>query len=173
MRGMNKIKTLTFIPIKIALIFIIFFQMIYFLQIKNSEIILSSSPQHKDEAIGYLQIPKIKMNLPFYSIHDKRNNVDQNIEVLSSSKEGRLVIAGHSGVGKVSFFNPLVKLEEEDKIYIIYKEQKYTYKVVEKYKEKKTGYIHIKENKNEKCLILTTCDQVNKEEQLIIRAILV
>lgn len=177
LRGMDDIKTLTFIPIKIALIIlvIIFFQVLYFLQSSNTFYLSTSSPPMYDEldVIGYLEIPKINMKLPFYAMDDSRNDVNQNIEVLASSKEGRLVIAGHSGVGKVSFFNDLKDLNLGDVVYIFYGEEQYIYHVQDIYREIKNGYIHINEAKNEEILILTTCDQINKGYQLIIKAVLV
>ena len=122
--------------------------------------------------IGYLVIDKIDMQLGFYDLNDARNNVDQNIEVLKKSQEGRLFIAGHSGVGKVSFFNDLRYLTKDDEIKIIYQDQIYYYKITNIYKEIKDGDIKVKQKDTEKILILTTCDQINKAYQLIIKAFL-
>lgn len=125
-----------------------------------------------NDFIGYLVIPKISMNLGFYDVDDERNDVNKNIEVLSKSKEGSLFIAGHSGVGKVAYFNDLAKLKINDEIIVIYKKEEYKYIVQDIYKEVKDGNIRIKTETNEKFLVLTTCDQINKGYQLVIKAIL-
>ncbi len=123
--------------------------------------------------IGYLIIDKINMRLGFYDLNDARNNVNQNIEVLPSSTEGRLFIAGHSGIGKVSFFNDLRYLKKDDEIKIVYQNNIYKYKVTNIYKEIKDGNINVKIKDKEKVLVLTTCDQITKGYQLIIKAILI
>ncbi len=141
----------------------------------NEEIIenVGISETVKNPYIGYLVIDKIKMKLGFYDLDNSRNNVDYNIEVLKQSKEGRLIIAGHSGTGKVSFFNDLIFLKKGDEIKIIYQDKEYKYQVTDIYKEIKDGDINIKQNPQEKILILTTCDQIERGKQLVIKAILI
>ena len=157
------------------LIIIISILIIIFIPKDNNykEININNIEYNTYDYLGYLVIDKIKMNLGFYDINDPRNNVDQNIEVLKSSKEGRLFIAGHSGVGKVSFFNNLRYLRKKDIIKIIYKDNIYTYQVTDIYKEIKDGSINVKIKNKEKVLVLTTCDQINKGYQLIIKAVLI
>lgn len=129
--------------------------------------------QDHTDYIGYLIIPKIKMQLGFYEPNNPKNNVNQNIEVLKNSQEGRLFIAGHSGVGKVSFFNDLRYLTLNDEINIIYQNKTYSYLITDIYKEIKDGDISVKIKDEEKVLVLTTCDQITKGYQLIIKAILI
>jgi len=122
--------------------------------------------------IGVLEIPKINFKRGFLDIKDKNNNVNKNIQVLENSampnvNGGLLVIAGHSGSGRVAFFRNLYKLKETDQIYIYYENIKYIYQVQKYYEETKDGDISIDKN-SESTLVLTTCSQTDKNKQIVI-----
>lgn len=122
--------------------------------------------------IGVLEIPKINFKRGFLDIKDKNNNVNKNIQVLENStmpnvNGGLLVIAGHSGSGRVAFFRNLYKLKENDQIYIYYENIKYIYQVQKYYEETKNGDISIDKN-SESTLVLTTCSQTDKNKQIVI-----
>ena len=122
--------------------------------------------------IGVLEIPKINFKRGFLNIKDKNNNVNKNIQVLENSampnvNGGLLVIAGHSGSGRVAFFRNLYKLKENDQIYIYYENIKYIYQVQKYYEETKDGDISIDKN-SESTLVLTTCSQTDKNKQIVI-----
>ena len=122
--------------------------------------------------VGVLEIPKINFKRGFLDIKDKNNNVNKNIQVLENStmpnvNGGLLVIAGHSGSGRVAFFRNLYKLKENDQIYIYYENIKYIYQVQNYYEETKDGDISIDKN-SESTLVLTTCSQTDKNKQIII-----
>lgn len=122
--------------------------------------------------IGVLEIPKINFKRGFLDIKDKNNNVNKNIQVLENSampnvNGGLLVIAGHSGSGRVAFFRNLYKLKENDQIYIYYENIKYIYQVQKYYEETKDGDISIDKN-SESTLVLTTCSQTDKNKQIVI-----
>lgn len=122
--------------------------------------------------VGVLEIPKINFKRGFLDIKDKNNNVNKNIQVLENSampnvNGGLLVIAGHSGSGRVAFFRNLYKLKETDQIYIYYENIKYIYQVQKYYEETKDGDISIDKN-SESTLVLTTCSQTDKNKQIVI-----
>ncbi|MBQ9833630.1 MAG: sortase [Bacilli bacterium] len=122
--------------------------------------------------VGVLEIPKINFKRGFLDIKDKNNNVNKNIQVLENSampnvNGGLLVIAGHSGSGRVAFFRNLYKLKENDQIYIYYENIKYIYQVQKYYEETKDGDISIDKN-SESTLVLTTCSQTDKNKQIVI-----
>ena len=86
--------------------------------------------QTKDNYIGILEIPKIKLQKGFYDINNKKNNVNKNIQVLKNStmpseNNSVLAIASHSGNGKKAFFKNLYKLEINDQINIYYQNKIY------------------------------------------------
>lgn len=96
--------------------------------------------------------------------------MDNNITILKESNYPQLIIlAAHSGTGKIAYFEELNKLEINDEIQITYNKETSIYKVIKIWEEQKNGKIHI-ENK-EKQLILTTCSPNHKNYQLIISCI--
>ena len=122
--------------------------------------------------IGVLEIPKINLKRGFLSIDNPDNTVSKNIQVIKESdmpdvENGLLIIAGHSGTGRLAFFKELHKLSDMDKVYIYYKNTKYTYTVIDKYEVEKTGRALIKRKKNITSLALITCNQEDKTKQII------
>lgn len=122
--------------------------------------------------IGRLEIPKIGLDRGFVSKSSKDNNIDKNITIIKEStfpdvKGGNFIIAGHSGTGPLAFFNDLYKLTKGDRIYVHYNNKKYAYKIVNIYKQKKTGKIKIYRNKEKTTLTLVTCTNNNKNTQTI------
>jgi LPXTG-site transpeptidase (sortase) family protein len=116
---------------------------------------------------GYLNIPKIGMQLGFYNYDNKLNNVNNNIEIIKTNIEDTYLLAGHSGTGKVSFFNNLRYLEIRDIVILSIGDINKEYIVVDILTIKKNGKLVI--DKKSGYLYLTTCDQVNKGYQLTIK----
>ena len=85
-------------------------------------------------------------------------------------KNGILILAAHSGIGNIAYFEKLDNLELKDHIIVIYKNKKYIYQITKIWEQKKNGYIKIKKE-NKKQLILTTCSPNKKNTQLIINCI--
>ena len=130
---------------------------------------------NKDDSIGTIIIHKINIKEPLYAINSSKNTIDQHVSILKEStspkeENSTLILAAHSGTGGVAFFKDLKELQIKDEIDIIYENKKYTYTVKEIWKEKKTGYIHINKEIG-KQLILTTCDPIEKEYQIIVNCI--
>ena len=104
-----------------------------------------------NDYIGYLTIPKINLKKGFLDMRSELNNIEQNITVIEGSsypdkEKGNFIIAAHSGSGWKAFFNDLYKLSTGDIAEISYKGKKYTYKIVNIYKQEKTGKIAIYRN---------------------------
>lgn len=153
-----------------------------FYDAENSEIIEHDGElQTEDEEelgeitndyIGYLTIPKINLKKGFLDIRSELNNVEQNITVIKGSsypdkEKGNLIIAAHSGSGWKAFFNDLYKLSTGDMAEVSYKGKKYTYKIVNIYKQEKTGTIAIYRNYDKTTLTLITCTNFDKATQTI------
>lgn len=125
-----------------------------------------------NEYIGYLTIPKINLKKGFLDMRSELNNVEQNVTVIEGSsypdkEKGNLILAGHSGSGWKAFFNDLYKLKTGDTAEISYKGKKYTYKIVNIYKQEKTGKIAIYRNYDKTTLTLITCTNFDKATQTI------
>ena len=145
----------------------------YFFEVTSNEETTEKPPYNY---IAVLEIPKIFLKRGLFSINDGNNNVDKNIEILKNSdmpdiNNGLLIIAAHSGRGRVAFFDKLNRLNEHDLVYIYYKNNKYTYEVSDIFRQEKTGSIDIVQRSYTE-LILTTCDQVNKDKQIVVRLML-
>lgn len=122
--------------------------------------------------IGYLTIPKINLHKGFLDMRSELNNVEQNVTVIEGSsypdkEKGNLILAAHSGSGWKAFFNDLYKLSTGDIAEVSYKGKKYTYKIVNIYKQEKIGKIAIYRNYNKTTLTLITCTNFDKATQTV------
>lgn len=127
--------------------------------------------------IAILEIEKINLRQYLYDINSQGNNVNKNVEIIKGSNlpdvlYGNLILAGHSGSGKVAFFNRLNELEVNDIINVYYKNIKYQYQIYNIYEIEKTGKAEIKRYKDENTLTLITC-KVNTNKQIIIVSTLI
>lgn len=141
-----------------------------FLNIEKDNINLSK--RDKNNYYMILEIPKINLKKGLYSIDSNLNNVDFNLEILSSSsmpdtQNSNLIIAGHSGTSEVSYFKNLYKLTKDDYCYIYYNGSKYIYQITNIYSQPKIGKITIYRDNNLKTLTLITCTLNNNDMQTV------
>lgn len=125
--------------------------------------------KNNDDSIGELIINKISLKEKLYDINNSKNNIEEHVTILSEI-DNTLVLAAHSGTGKIAYFERLDELNLKDEITLYYKNKKYIYNVTEIYEEKKNGYIHINKNKKRQ-LVLTTCSPKKTNYQLIVNCI--
>ena len=125
----------------------------------------------KDSPIGKITIKKIELEEYFYPINSSENTIEKHVSILKESNfPNILILAAHSGTGKIAYFEKLDYLKINDEISINYQGKSYYYIVKEIWEEKKNGYINInKELENQ--LILTTCSPKKKNYQLVINCI--
>lgn len=129
-----------------------------------------------EQPIGYLKIKSINIDKPIYDINSKHNNIEENVIILKSSlnpleESSLIILAAHSGQGKIAYFNDLDKLKIDDEIKLTYYNEEYTYKITDILIQEKNGHINIaKKDKSE--LILTTCSTKSNNKQLIIKSII-
>ena len=132
--------------------------------------------KYKEDKIGELYIKNINLRENLYKENSYLNNVDRNITILKGSTSpeitnSMIIIAAHSGTGRLAYFQNLNKLNINDKISLTYNNKEYNYTIKDIWNEKKTGTIKIpKENTNQ--LVLTTCSPNKKNYQLIINCTL-
>lgn len=146
-------------------------------EIKESTKELQVIEEKKEDKIKYiaiLKIPRINLVRGLVDSSSSLNNVNYNIEIIKGStmpnvKNGNLILAGHSGNAKVSYFRNLNKLEKNDKIIIDFNNELYTYAVVNKYEIEKSGKAKIIRNSNETTLTLITCKH-NTNKQIVVIA---
>lgn len=173
---MNKLK----IPILLLIYLVICYNIYYNIKPTTlyksiSNVNIKNSIPKQDSAIGRLIINKLNINQPLYDINHKKNNVEENVTILSgtiepSNDNSIIFLAAHSGTGKIAYFKNLDKLKAHDNITLIYKNKTYYYEVKNYWEIKKDGTITVpKEDKNQ--LILTTCSPTKDKYQLIINCI--
>lgn len=122
--------------------------------------------------IGMLEIPKINLKRGFLDINSKYNNVKYNITVIKGStfpdeRNNNLIMAAHSGVCSICFFNKLFNLSIGDKAYIDYKNVRYTYSLVNTYEVEKDGTVAIYRDYSKKVLTLITCTKNSDTKQTV------
>jgi len=138
-------------------------------------IVKISNAQKTNNSFGTIIINKINLNEELFPINSEENTIEKHVSILKEStypdKDNSLmIIAAHSGIGPIAYFQELNKLELNDEITLIIENKTYTYKVKDIWEEKKNGYINFnKENKKQ--LILTTCSPNKEGYQLVINCI--
>ena len=137
----------------------------------------NKSNASQNEYVAVVEIPSINLKRGLVSKDSPLNNIKYNISILPESDtpdsvDGNVILASHSGNTRVAFFKDLYKLKLSEYVYIYYDKYKYTYEIIEIDNQEKTGTISIK-NANYPTLILTTCNQQDKNKQLVISAKLI
>lgn len=127
------------------------------------------------EVNNKLIIEKLNISEKLFNINSKENTIEKHVEILKESimpdkKDSIMILAAHSGTGKIAYFQELDKLEKNDIVILIYKNKKYTYFVKDIWEEKKNGYIHVNKEKKRQ-LVLTTCSPTKQKYQLIVNCI--
>ena len=129
--------------------------------------------EKSNDYLGVLLIPKLNLKQGFYDINDKRNDVNQNIEILKGSlmpdiKGSSLIIAGHKGESYLGYFNNLDKLSINDELDIFYHNKKYQYTIFDIYELEKNGKISFTKNIYENYLVLTTCSKKDNRQLIVV-----
>ena len=114
------------------------------------------------EAIGYINVPKIDINLPIYHGTTKKILKDGVGHLESSSlpvggKGTHAVLAGHTGLAKGKIFDNIDKLEIGDSFYITVLDKKMEYKVDNKIIVEPNDIDAIKINPDKDYVTLVTC----------------
>jgi len=122
--------------------------------------------------VAVIKIPKIGLEKGLCAKGTYCNNVNRNIQILNESdypdkEKGNVMLAGHSGNGRVSYFRKLDKLSQDDEVSIFYNGSEYKYKVVNQYDIEKNGTANIVRNAEKSTLTLITCRH-NTNKQIVI-----
>lgn len=141
----------------------------------------TEEPQKKEEVkeqvkvnyIAVLKIPKIGLERGLVDPNSYLNNVNYNLQWIDGSsmpneENGNVIIAGHSGSARISYFRKLDKLVIGDEASIDYKGKVYNYKIVDIYDIDKTGTAEIIREKNKSTLTLITCRHNTKKQIVVI-----
>lgn len=136
-----------------------------------------SSKAISQEMLGIIEIDKIKVNLPIVEGVEKENlrvGIGHIPGTAALGTQGNCSLAGHRSYTLGRFFNRLDELNIGDKIIIITRNQKYTYKIYEKLVVTPDNLSVLKDNGKESIITLITCTPIYiATHRLIIHARLV
>lgn len=123
--------------------------------------------------IAVLKIPKIGLERGLVDPNSYLNNVNYNLEFIKGSsmpdqENGNVIIAGHSGSARISYFRKLDQLVIGDEASLNYKGKVYNYKIVDIYDIDKIGTAEIIREKNKSTLTLITCRHNTKKQIVVI-----
>ena len=122
--------------------------------------------------IGYLSVPDVNVKRGFVDINSPDNKLSKNILLVQGSsmpdvKNGNLILAGHNGRSRVSFFKDLYKLQDGAHAYVTYNGNTYDYILKNRYDVPKVGTITIERNANVNTLTLITCHKTDNHLQVV------
>lgn len=132
----------------------------------------TSKPTTQYDYIGILEIPKINLTRGFLSLNSRYNNINYNVTVINGStfpdeENNNLILAAHSGVCSVCFFDRLYNLAINDTANIYYNNIEYQYKIVDIYQVEKTGTVAIHRDSSKNTLTLITCTRYSNTKQTV------
>lgn len=140
---------------------------------EETEVKKEVKEQVKINYVAVLKIPKINLERGLVDPNSYLNNVDYNLEFIKGTsmpdeEKGNVIIAGHSGTARISYFRNLDKLVLDDKIELLYKNITYVYRVVDIYDIEKTGKARIIRNTDKNTITLITCRYGTNKQIIII-----
>ena len=116
-----------------------------------------------------IEIPSIDLKLYLEKAEDNFSNLDTYLVYYKDfNPDNKIIIFGHSGMGKGTFFNRLDELKNNDLVYIYNKNKKYKYYVNSIYIVNKKRIDILNEEKGAKKLLLITCDKNNKNNRVVV-----
>lgn len=126
----------------------------------------------KDTYDMILSIPQIELKKGIYKKEDKRNNIEENIQIHALSdypnkENSNVILLAHSGSGKKAYFKDLEQLNQDSLIELYFNQTKYIYKINNYYDIKKNGTAEIIRDSTKKTITLITCSQKDKSKQVV------
>lgn len=162
--------------IKISIILLISIFSFLIIDIKTNdikeEIIVSNyinNSKYRKYNTGVLEVPKIGIKNSIKKAMNDYSNLDDGLVYYKAlDTNNRIIIFGHSGMGKGVYFNRLDELQKGDIAYIYHDNLiiKYVLRNTTKVDYRDTSIL--KEKLNKKELLLVTCDKNNKNLRLVL-----
>lgn len=160
---------------KSSILIFYFFVSIYIInfsiQNKNNEYI------YETKSVSYanlimLKIPKINLLTKVIKANENFSNLNSSLVYYREfNPNNKIIIFGHSGMGKGTYFNRLDELSLDDEVYLQYNKKIYKYSITRTYNIlKKDTYILKKEDDSKK-LLLVTCIKNNKNKRLVVELV--
>ena len=120
-----------------------------------------------------LKIPKINLLTKVIKANESFNNLNSSLVYYKDfNPNNKIIIFGHSGMGKGTYFNRLDELLVGDVAYLEYNKKTYKYDIVRIYNVFKEDTYILKKEDNSKKILLVTCTKDNKNKRLVVELIL-
>lgn len=122
---------------------------------------------------GVIEIPKISLKTGIVKSDNDYSTMNRYVSIHPKSdmpdyENGNLILFAHNGNSRVSYFKNIYKLNKDDKIFIYYNNQKYTYKVINKYDVYMMDNIPLNRIEDKNIVTLITCKKGNRDYRTII-----
>lgn len=129
----------------------------------------SPNKAKKEGIYGSLVIDKIKLKQRIYPIGDINNTIDHNIELLYENKSlKQYVIVGHSGMGRLAYFDKLHSLNKESVAYLKINGQNLNFVLKKTKKIVKRQINSLIIDQETAKMLLICCDKIEKDKFLVL-----
>lgn len=116
-----------------------------------------------------ISIPKINLKLYVTKAKNDFSNLSNNLVYYKHfNLDNKIIIFGHSGLGKGTYFNRLDELEKGDLLELYYENKIYFYDINNVYIVDKKRVDILNDEANSKKILLVTCDKINKDNRLVV-----
>lgn len=128
------------------------------------------------DTIPYLAVIEIS-NISLYTgvimSNSSYTTMNRNVSVYPTSdmpnkENGNFILFAHSGNSRSSYFRNIHKLRNNDEIYIYYNNEKYTYRIIEKYEVSMYDNTPLNRMKDRTIITLITCKLGNDKYRTIV-----
>ena len=138
--------------------------------INNS--IINNKTNNKYNYIAVLEIPKIGLKRGLVMATKNFKSINYAVSIDNNSKFpdeiGNFILYAHSGNSKMSYFDNIKKLTNNDVVKVYYENVWYTYQIFDKYEITKGTNLKIYNDGKNKSITLVTCSQEDKSKQIIL-----
>lgn len=123
--------------------------------------------------LAVIEIPTISLKTGIVMSNANYSTMNRNVSIFPSSnmpneKNGNFVLFAHRGSSRVSYFNDIYKLKNDNNIYIYYNNAKYTYKVINKYDISMYDATPLNKMKDKSIITLITCKKGDNKYRTVI-----
>ena len=133
---------------------------------------MNNKTNNKYNYIAVLETPKIGLKRGLVMATKNFKSINYAVSIDNNSKFpdeiGNFILYAHSGNSKMSYFDNIKKLTNNDVVKVYYENVWYTYQIFDKYEITKGTNLKIYNDGKNKYITLVTCSQEDKSKQIIL-----
>lgn len=123
--------------------------------------------------LAVIEIPSISLNTGIVMSNSSFSTMNRNVSIYPTSdmpnvENGNFILFAHNGSSRVAYFKNISKLKNGNEIFIYYNNEKFTYKVINKYEVAMTDKTPLYKIKDKTIITLITCKSGNNKFRTII-----